>query len=92
MAVIGAGGCEGAVDHVGATVDLIDSLPIPPGSLVSLVDADELDTRPPGGRGFTPLDPAAIGMQREEMKARLSAVLSPRKVKVTTYSTEKRWQ
>ncbi len=92
VVVVGAGGREGEDDHVGATVDLVESLPIPPGSLVSLVDADELDTRPAGERGFTPLDPTAMGMQREEMKARLSAVLSPRKVKVTTYSTEKRWQ
>ena len=90
VVVVGAGGDEGSAEHVEATVRLLDSLPIPPGSLVSLVDADELDTRPE--KGFPPLDRAAITGQREELKARLSAVLAPRKVKVTNYSAEKRWQ
>jgi hypothetical protein len=30
--------------------------------------------------------------QREELKGRLSAALMPRKVKVATYSTDKRWK
>lgn len=92
VAVVGAGGREGAEEHVDATVALIESLPIPTGSLVSLVDAEELDTRPASERGFTPLDPAETARQRDAIKARLSAALGPRKVKVTTYSTEKRWQ
>ena len=90
--VVGAGGRDFAEDHVEATVGLIDSLPIPAGSLVSLVDADELEALPEDERGFVPLDSAGLARQREALKARLSAILAPRKVKVTTYSTEKRWQ
>jgi hypothetical protein len=91
VVVVGAGGREGAEEHVPATVALVESLPIPTGSLISLVDADELDTRPAGDRDFTPLDHREMAAQRDEMKMRLSAVLGPRKIKVTTYSTEKRW-
>ena len=92
VVVVGAGGIEGAGEHVERTVELVGSAPIPHGSLVSLVDADELDSRPDADRGFTPLDPASLATQRAELKARLGAILSPRKVKVTTYSTEKRWR
>jgi hypothetical protein len=90
--VVGEGGQEGAEEHVDATITLVDSLPLPPGSLVSLVDATDLDTRPASERGFDPLRPAAMSDQREALKTRLAAALGPRKVKVTTYSTEKRWQ
>jgi hypothetical protein len=90
VVVVGAGGIVGAAGHVEATVDLVGSLAPPPGTLVSLVDADELETRPLIERGFEPLDEAATSAQRAELKARISAALGPRKVKVTTYSTEKR--
>lgn len=92
VVVVGAGGREAEAEHVEATVGLFDRLPIPPGALLSLVDADELDTRPADARGFTPLDPPAMARQREGLKTRLADALGPRKVKVTTYSTEKRWQ
>ena len=35
---------------------------------------------------------ARMAGQREELKGRLSAALAPRKVKVATYSTDKRWK
>ncbi len=92
VVVVGAGGAESAASHVNETVDLVDSLAIPPSSLVSLVDTDELDTRAAIDRPFTPLDAFQMASQREELKGRLSAVLAPRKVKVTTYSTDKRWR
>lgn len=92
VVVVGAGGDEGASEHVDATVALVEALPLPTGSLVSLVDAHDLDTRPVGEKGFRPLDPGAMAGQREELKGRLAAVLAPRKVKVTTYSAEKRRQ
>jgi hypothetical protein len=92
VVVVGAGGIEAAEDHVEATVQTIGSLSLPPGTLVSLVDADDLDPRPAADRGFEPLDPASLTAQRAELKARLTDLLRPGKVKVTTYSTEKRWQ
>ncbi len=92
VVVVGAGGEESAQRHVDETVALVESLPIPAGSLVSLVDADELDTRPAAERPFTPLDASRMASQREALKGRLSAALAPRKVKVATYSTDKRWK
>ncbi len=92
VVVVGAGGKEYASEHINESVVFVDSLAIPAGSLVSLVDASELDTRPALDRPFTPLEPSEMDRQREELKGRLSAVLTPRKVKVTTYSTDKRWR
>jgi hypothetical protein len=92
VVVVGAGGEESTRSHVEETVALVDSLAIPPGSLVSLVDVDELDTRPAIDRPFTPLDASRMASQREELKGRLSAALAPRRIKVTTYSTGKRWK
>jgi hypothetical protein len=90
--VVGAGGEEAAESHVSQTIELVGSLPLPPATLVSLVDFDELDTRSDSSRGFKPLDPEALAWQRAELKARLSAILKPGKVKVATYSPEKRWR
>ena len=92
VVVVGAGGRDFADDHVEATARLVGSLSIGAGSLVTLVDADELDTRPTDTRGFEPLDTHAMSEQRVDLKSRLAAALSPRKVKVATYSVEKRWQ
>lgn len=91
VVLVGSGGAEGGDGHVEATAALVESLPLRPGTLVSLVDSDELDTRDPEARGFGPLDPAARIDQRARMKDRLTRALSPGKVKVTTYSTGKRW-
>ena len=92
VVVVGAGGREFAEEHVEATVRLVGSLPIGAGSLVTLVDADELDNRADVARGFEPLDAVGMAGQRAELKARLAAELAARKVKVATYSVEKRWQ
>ncbi|HEY2156171.1 MAG TPA: hypothetical protein VGH33_11110, partial [Isosphaeraceae bacterium] len=90
--VVGAGGVEFERQHIDETVALVESLAMPAGSLVSLVDADELDTRAATDRPFSPLDASQMSGQREELKGRLSAALMPRKVKVATYSTDKRWK
>lgn len=89
--VVGAGGRESEADHLEETLALVASLPIPAGSLVSLVDANELEARTEDERGFPLLDPPALARQRETLKTRLAVILSPRKAKVTTYSVEKRW-
>jgi hypothetical protein len=90
--VVGAGGEEAAEEHLTETIELVRSLSLPPATLVSLVDYDELDTRGDSSRGFTPLDSAALGRQRTDLKAQLSAILKPSKVIVATYSIEKRWR
>jgi len=92
VVVVGAGGREGAADHVNQTVELLAKLKLRSGTLVSLVDAGDLDSRPVSDQGFEPLDREALTRQRFELKAKLGAALIPHGVKVTTYSTEKRWQ
>jgi hypothetical protein len=86
--LVGAGGVENARAHVAATVDLVTSLDLGPGDLVSLLDAREVA----GGlepRSFTPLDDAGHAAQSDELRARLEPVRSGRKAKVVPYSLEK---
>ena len=92
VVVVGAGGVEGAEDHIKKTIALFENLRLPAKSLVSLVDADDLDSRPASDRGFEPLDRSHLAQQRTDLKARLATILAPSQVKVTTYSTDKRWQ
>jgi hypothetical protein len=83
VVLVGAGGEEYVHEHVQATSRLLATLNLRPGTLVSLVDASELVAKP--------LIDEALARQRVELKARLMSELAPRKVKVTTYSIEKRW-
>jgi hypothetical protein len=86
-----AGGIEHAGRHVGATAELVNALPLGPGDLVSMLDANEF--RDPGlsaeALGFTPLSGPAWAEQQAELRRRLGPVRSERGAKVAPYSLEK---
>jgi len=90
IVLIGAGGSEHSDRHVSSTAELINSLAIGPGDVVSLVDAGELRSTGPGGTStFTPLAPEVLNAQRDALKSRLEPVRSSRKAKVVPYSLDK---
>ncbi len=92
---VGIGGKEDATSHVEETVALVRTLSLKPNSLISLVDVEDLETECPrvGTKPLgTPLTAAELSAQRAELKSRLAEAVSDRKIKVTTYSAEKRWQ
>jgi hypothetical protein len=93
--LVGAGGALHAERHEQASVRLLNALPLGPGDLVYLVDADEVGGQPARDRlqsmGVTPLMP----LERTEQQNRLLALLAPmrkeRKAKVAPYNLEKQW-
>jgi hypothetical protein len=91
LALVDAGGIEHAPNHLAATAERIGSLPLGPGDLVSLLDANELcDPKLDAGElGFTPITGTGWAAQQAELKRRLLAALKPRGAKVATYSLEK---
>jgi hypothetical protein len=91
LTLVDAGGIEHAPDHLAATAELIGSLPLGPGDLVSLLDANELrDPKLDAGElGFTPITGPGWTAQQAELKHRLQAALKPRGARVATYSLEK---
>jgi hypothetical protein len=115
IVLVGAGGTQSVHEHVQATSELLSTLDLRPGTLISLVDASDLvgegeapaepvlgqarqEPRPPNlsdrariAPSLEPLDSMALARQRVELKARLAAEFAPRKVKVATYSIDKRW-
>jgi hypothetical protein len=91
LVLVDAGGIEYADRHLMATAELINALPLGPGDLVSLLDANEI--RDPAldaaQLGFTPLTGPRWGEQQAELKRRLAAVRTERKAKIAPYSLEK---
>src|SRR4051794_27599741 len=83
------GGEEHTERHLAATADLINSLALGTGDLVSLLDANEI--RDPGQRdpGFTPLVGARWAEQQAAFKQALLPVKAQRGAKVVPYSLEK---
>ena len=87
LTLAGAGGVEWAERHPTATAELLRSLPLGAGDLVSLLDAEEVRAGA-GGFDFTPMSAPA----REEQLAGLKAALAPlreRGAKVMPYRLEK---
>ena len=93
IVLVGAGGRENTDAHETATAELINSLPLGPGDVVSLIDAAEIRTsrtlNGPESLGFTPLDASSCDAQRDELKSRFEPVRSGRKAKVVFYSLDK---
>lgn len=89
ITTVGAGGEEHAASHVPATAALINSLPLGPGDLVSLVDAEALCDPGHRPRGFTPLAAARAAEQQAELKQALLPIKTNRGAKVAPYALEK---
>jgi hypothetical protein len=91
MVLVDAGGMEHTARHVEATADLINALPLGPGDLVSLLDANEVRDASlgPGVRGFTALTGIGWTEQQAELKRLLLPVRSERGAKIAPYSLEK---
>lgn len=86
LTLVGAGGIEHADQHVSATADLLNALPLGKSDLVYLLDANELASDEPGAlTGQSWLDQQAL------LKERLAPVRSQRGAKVALYSLEKQW-
>ena len=92
IVLIGAGGSENEERHVCETLDLINTLELGPGDVVSLIDAAEVRASGSGEPSepltFTPLSASARDAQRDVLKTRFDPVRS-RKAKVVPYSLEK---
>lgn len=93
MTLVGAGGREADARHAAATAELIHSLDLGKGDLVSLLDANEIvglePDRRPGSLPFTPLTNSDWSTQLEEFKLLLGPLRAERHVKVAPYSLEK---
>jgi hypothetical protein len=91
LVLVDAGGIEHAARHVAATAELVGTLPLGPGDLVALLDANEV--RDPaltaGDLGFTPLVGPRWTEQQAELKRLLLPVRTQRGAKVAPYSLEK---
>jgi hypothetical protein len=92
IVLVGAGGVDHSKRHFEATVDLIHSLVLGPGDLVSLLDAHELldpesESRAAGAEA--PLRGQAWLDQQSAFLERLTPVRKVRKAKVIPYSLEK---
>lgn len=91
IVLVGAGGSENAGRGLDATADLVNSLELGPGDLVSLLDAREFhDSQARAETSvLTPLTGEAWAAQLDELRARLAPVRTLRKAKVVPYSLEK---
>lgn len=89
MVLVDAGGAEHAERHLAATVDLINTLELGKGDIVSLLDANEFRDPEQQVPSFAPL----VGLRWTEQQAALKHALLPlranRGVKVVPYSLEK---
>jgi hypothetical protein len=88
IALVGAGGADGSDRHLDATAELINTLELGPGDIVSLIDAVEISGPDPVGCP-EPLTGAALAAQRDALKARLAPVRTVRRAKVVAYSLAK---
>jgi hypothetical protein len=91
IVLVDAGGIEHAERHCAATAELVNALPLGPGDLVSLLDANEVRDTSLGAveLGFTPLTGTRWTEQQAELKRRLLPVRTDRGAKVAPYSLEK---
>jgi hypothetical protein len=93
LILVGAGGPRFAERHLDATIELIESLPLGAGDLISLLDAGELaDAGSVGdGPGMIPplLTGAAWADQQAEFKKRLASLRARSGAKFAPYSLEK---
>lgn len=88
MALVGAGGVVHGEHHRDATVELLESLDLGPGDIVSLVDAREL-AHDGATAWWRPLDDFEYETQLSEFRSGLVRLRSGRGVKVVPYSFEK---
>jgi hypothetical protein len=88
LTLVDAGGIEGSSIHLDATAALINSLPLGPGDLVSLLDGNEVRD-PMTEPGFTPLIGDSWSEHQAALRQRLMPVRSVRGAKVVPYSLEK---
>jgi hypothetical protein len=88
--LVGAGGIEGARDHLDRTARLIESLELASGDFVFLLDEREI--RPPGCRlpGLTPLSAAEWSEHQARLREALGS-LKGRGIKVLLYTLDKQW-
>jgi hypothetical protein len=91
MVLVDAGGIEHAGRHLSATAELVGTLPLGAGDLVSLLDASEVcdPALGPEETGFTPLTGAPWDGQQAELRQLLLPLRSERGVKVAPCSLEK---
>jgi hypothetical protein len=91
VVLVDAGGIEHAERHLAATADLVNALPLGPGDLVSLLDANEVrdGSLGPVELGFTPLTGPRWTGQQAELKRLLLPVRTERSAKIAPYSLEK---
>jgi hypothetical protein len=91
VVLVDAGGVEHAGRHLAATADLVNTLPLGPGDLVSLLDANEVrdGSLGPNELGFTPLTGTRWTEQQAELKRLLLPVRAKRGAKIAPYSLEK---
>ncbi|MBX6312990.1 MAG: hypothetical protein IRY99_08765 [Isosphaeraceae bacterium] len=87
--LIGAGGRAFAEDHVKASADLLNSLPMDREDIVYLVDAAELVEPSTCDPETAPLTGPARAQQLSELKQRLAPLRNLRGAKVVPYSLEK---
>jgi hypothetical protein len=91
LLLVDAGGIEHAAQHVAATAELVNELPLGTGDLVALLDANEV--RDPalsaGALGFTSLLGTRWAAQQAELKRLLLPVRTQRGAKIAPYSLEK---
>ena len=86
-----AGGIEHGARHLAATAALVNALPLGPGDLVALLDANEVRNASLGPLelGFTPLTGTRWTEQQAELKRLLLPVRTERGAKIAPYSLEK---
>ena len=89
VVLVGAGGREMAGRHVEATAELIGSLPLDRGELVSLVDVRGLDESPDPGR--EPLNDEETAAQVAELKRRSADSRPSKGPKLVAYNPDKQW-
>ncbi len=93
MLLVGAGGLEHAERHLDASAALVESLPLGPGDLVSLLDANEVAdpgrVGPGSAAGFSPLTGQGWSEQQAALRQRLAALRARTGAKIAPYSLEK---
>ncbi|SIO59420.1 hypothetical protein SAMN05444166_6045 [Singulisphaera sp. GP187] len=89
MVLIDAGGAEHAERHLAATADLINTLELGKGDIVSLLDANEFRDPEQQAPNVTPLAGLRWTEQQAALKHALLPLRSNRGVKVVPYSLEK---
>ncbi len=84
IVLVGVGGHSHAAAHLAATSDLLNTLDLGPGDLVSLIDSPE-----PASPDVIPLSPTDRARQHLLFKDRLSPLRTLRRAKVVSYNPDK---